>query len=71
MMQGLAMGIAGNTSLPVNSLRNVSGALAFRGGGSRGGSTVININAGLGTDSYELGRVVSAALKKYSGVSGG
>jgi hypothetical protein len=31
----------------------------------------VNINAGLGTDPYELGRVVNSALKKYNSISAG
>jgi hypothetical protein len=38
-------------------------------GTSRGGVNV-TINAGLGTDPYELGRAVRAALNKYDGVNG-
>lgn len=39
-------------------------------GGGLGGGIVVNINAGLGTDPYELGRVVSQALSKYEGING-
>lgn len=74
IVQGLALGIGGNTGLATNSLDRLSGAMDFRapsfsGVGAGRQPVSITINAGLGTDPYELGRVVSAALKKYSGVS--
>jgi hypothetical protein len=35
-----------------------------------GGGVNITINAGIGTDSIELGRTVKQALDKYAGVNG-
>jgi len=74
IVQGLALGIGGNASLATGSLNRLSGAMDFRapsftGTGAGRQPVSITINAGLGTDPYELGRVVSSALKKYSGVS--
>ena len=46
------------------------GPAQLSGGGSYGNGMVININAGLGTDPYELGRVVQQALNKYESING-
>jgi hypothetical protein len=37
-----------------------------------GGGTVINltVNAGMGTDPYEMGRIIVDSVKKYERVSG-
>lgn len=75
IVQGLALGINNNAALATGSMNTLTGAMSFRtpsfaGAGSRQPINV-TINAGLGTDPYELGRVVNAALKKYSGVNAG
>ena len=49
-----------NSNFAVPSLNSSSAGLA---------PITVTINAGLGTDPYELGRVVSSALKKYGSVS--
>jgi len=72
LMQGLSRGINQNAGLAVKSLSglNIEPSFAF-GSSSRGSiNNYVTINAGVGTDPYELGRVVSAALDKYSGVNG-
>lgn len=73
LMEGLATGIDKAQSLANGAMTNVSTGLtlapSFAGSGSRAGVN-ININAGLGTDPYELGRAVRAALNKYDGVNG-
>lgn len=46
------------------------GPAQLAGGGGFGGGIVVNINAGLGTDPYELGRVVQQALHKYESING-
>jgi phage-related protein len=46
------------------------GPAQLSGGGYAGSGIVININAGLGTDPYELGRVVQQALHKYESING-
>lgn len=73
LVQGLAVGIDKAQSLADGAMTNLSNGLtltpSFAGAGSRGG-VVVNINAGLGTDPYELGRAVRAALNKYDGVNG-
>ena len=65
-MQGLALGISGNQRLATNAL-NLPLTPSFAG---RGSNITVNINAGIGTDPYEVGRYVKAALDKYSGVNG-
>jgi hypothetical protein len=67
LMQGLALGISGNQSLATSAL-NLPLTPSF--GNARGSSITVNINAGIGTDPYEVGRYVKAALDKYSGVNG-
>jgi hypothetical protein len=66
LMQGLALGISGNQRLATNAL-NLPLTPSFAG---RGSNITVNINAGIGTDPYEVGRYVKAALDKYSGVNG-
>lgn len=68
MMQGLALGISGNTRLPQMALNGLTLTPALSGGMGR--SITVNINAGIGTDPYEVGRYVQAALDKYAGVNG-
>ncbi len=68
MMQGLAVGIRGNSRLPQMALNGLSLTPATAGGMGR--SITVNINAGIGTDPYEVGRYVQAALDKYAGVNG-
>lgn len=74
LMQGLSIGINRNTGLAMQALNglDMEPSFAFAGSASSRGSIVNNvtINAGVGTDPYELGRVVSAALDKYAGVNG-
>lgn len=80
--EGLVKGIDKTAYLAVRSVKDLGASLAIpmelSPMGSVGFSTpsasaqtiTVNISAGLGTDSYELGRVVSAALDKYAGVNG-
>lgn len=74
LMQGLSIGINRNTGLAMRALNGLDfqPSFAISGSPSSRGSVVNNvtINAGVGTDPYELGRVVSAALDKYAGVNG-
>jgi phage-related protein len=74
MMQGLAQGITKNSVLATRAIGGLSlqPDLAFAGTGSQYGAVnnYVTVNAGLGTDPYELGRVVKAALVKYEGVNG-
>jgi hypothetical protein len=75
IVQGLSNGIQGAEKLAISSMDAMSARIAspsfsFGGGGSAAGMN-ITINAGVGTDPYELGRVVKAALDKYNGVNGG
>lgn len=77
LVRGLAIGIETSKGLAVDAV----GQLAFStvGGVSipqlatatrtSSAPLTVNINAGLGTDPYELGRVVNNALKKYSSIS--
>jgi len=73
LVEGLANGINNAQSLANDSMGNLSTGLtlnpSFGSANARGG-VVVNINAGLGTDPYELGRAVRAALNKYDGVNG-
>lgn len=74
IVQGLSNGIDGAQKLAVTSMdamsaRVASPSFSFAGGGGTSGMN-ITINAGVGTDPYELGRVVKAALDKYNGVNG-
>lgn len=68
LMQGLALGIRGNAGLAVAGM----GSLKLQPPtiGSRGSGFNITINAGIGTDPYEVGRYVKSALDKYAGVNG-
>ena len=80
--EGLIKGIDKTAYLAVNSVKDLGKSLQIPmelsplGGignaiPSASAQTItVNISAGLGTDSYELGRVVSAALDKYAGVNG-
>ena len=81
LVEGLAIGIEKSKSLAGAAIDDLSdvvnkpiGSLSYAGGvaGTSRGSmnNYITINAGVGTDPYELGRVVRAALKKYDGVNG-
>lgn len=74
MIQGLANGIDVSKKIAVASMDNMSNSLQLSssmGSGYASASPVnITINAGLGTDPYELGRVVTAAINKYQGVNG-
>jgi methyl-accepting chemotaxis protein len=81
LTEGLIKGIDKTAYLAVNSVKDLGkslqipmelspvGGLGYATTSSAQPITV-NITAGLGTDSYELGRVVSAALEKYAGVNG-
>jgi len=81
LTEGLVKGIDKTAYLAVNSVKDLGkslqvpmelspvGGLGYATTASAQPITV-NITAGLGTDSYELGRVVSAALEKYAGVNG-
>ena len=68
LMQGLAMGIRGNAGLAVAGMGSLK--LQPPTVGSRGSGVNITINAGIGTDPYEVGRYVKSALDKYAGVNG-
>lgn len=70
IVEGLALGIEGAQRLAEDSMINLSSGLSLTPsfGTSRGIN--VTINAGLGTDPYELGRVVKAAMDKYTGVNG-
>lgn len=86
IVQGLAIGIDKTAGLAKKAANDVSeimtapfnqnlfaGSIAFPNmptQSSRGNNITVNINAGLGTDPYELGRVVKSALDKYQGVNG-
>jgi hypothetical protein len=80
VVEGLVMGIDKNAYQAVSSVKDLGNNLsmdpmtfsgsAYSAGASKAQTINVTINAGLGTDSYELGRVVSAALDKYSGVNG-
>jgi hypothetical protein len=75
IVKGLAIGMnptgikRAASSLAMGTMSGF-GPAQLAGGGGFGGGIVVNINAGLGTDSYELGRVVSQALSKYEGING-
>lgn len=80
--EGLIDGIDKTAYLAVRSVKDLGASLAIpmelspmgRVGFSAPSASpqpfTVNITAGLGTDPYELGRVVSAALEKYAGVNG-
>ena len=68
LMQGLAQGIRGNAGLAVAGMGSIK--LQPPTVGSRGSGFNITINAGIGTDPYEVGRYVKSALDKYAGVNG-
>ena len=77
----LANGIKQTSNLAKNAALRVSDSIidpfqtqiAYAGGiplNNRNNQVSVTINAGLGTDPYELGRAVRAALDKYDGVNG-
>lgn len=80
--EGLVKGIDKTAYLAVNSVKKLGaslsmpmelspmGSVGFATPSASAQTITVNISAGLGTDSYELGRVVSAALDKYAGVNG-
>lgn len=75
LIQGLANGISTAENLALSSMNAVTARLSspslnFAGSMTGGSPINVTINAGVGTDPYELGRVVSAALDKYQGVNG-
>jgi len=81
LMEGLAIGIKQTSNLAKNAALRVSDSIidpfqtqiAYAGGiplNNRNNQVSVTINAGLGTDPYELGRAVRAALDKYDGVNG-
>jgi hypothetical protein len=73
IVQGLSNGIDGAQQLAASSMDSLSARIAspsFSFAGAGGAGINVTINAGVGTDPYELGRVVSAALDKYQGVNG-
>lgn len=73
IVKGLSNGITGTMGAARMATQNLANAttsgfqprLAGAGGGVN-----ITINAGIGTDSIELGRTVKQALDKYAGVNG-
>lgn len=75
IVRGLAIGMdpkgirSASTGLAMGAVSGFGPAQLAGTGGMRGG-IVVNINAGLGTDPYELGRVVSQALNKYESING-
>lgn len=77
IVEGLGLGINKNVGIGTKAVRNLSGAVIKAYDvptlkGSVGGGTApvqITINAGVGTDPYELGRTVTKALNKYSNIS--
>jgi len=72
LVEGLALGIQGAQRLADQAMVDLNSNLVLSPsyGNSRGNGVNITINAGLGTDPYELGRVVKAAMDKYTGVNG-
>lgn len=71
IVEGLSNGIDGAQKLAAESMAGLSGGLTLAPSTGTGrGAVNITINAGLGTDAYELGRAVRAALNKYDGVNG-
>jgi hypothetical protein len=80
IVEGLAIGIEKSKALAQEAIGVISDTISspfttsdFAYAGGRSGKAVNNyvtINAGVGTDPYELGRVVKAALDKYTGVNG-
>ena len=68
LMEGLGLGITNNQGLAVAGM-NMNLKPSFSG--ARGSANnYITINAGIGTDPYEVGRYVKSALDKYAGVNG-
>lgn len=73
LVEGLSNGIDAAQNLAIGSIDSLSSGLTLNptpGFSSGRGAVTVNINAGLGTDPYELGRAVRAALNKYDGVNG-
>ncbi|NBW28569.1 MAG: hypothetical protein EBR38_08385 [Flavobacteriaceae bacterium] len=74
LMEGLSNGIDNSKKLAVASLKDVNASLQMSSISNKRSPAAagmnITINAGLGTDPYELGRAVRAALNKYDGVNG-
>lgn len=76
LMQGLANGIDDSVRLANTAMVQASATITNPFSGpmltapTRGNNINVTINAGLGTDAYELGRTVQAALDKYQGVNG-
>lgn len=80
LVEGLSDGITKSSGLAGKAISNLadivnqpmtSPGFAFAGGTAGRGNTInVTINAGLGTDPYELGRAVDAALNKYKSVNG-
>ena len=73
IVKGLSNGITGTMGAARMATQNLANATTsgfqpqFAGAG---GGVNITINAGIGTDSIELGRTVKQALDKYAGVNG-
>lgn len=75
IVAGLAQGMDATLNVARNASMNLAntaiGGFNAQPVAATGGSVInVTINAGLGTDSYELGRVVSQALTKYQGING-
>ena len=68
LMQGLALGIRGNAGLAVAGMGSLK--LQPNIARARGSAINVTINAGIGSDPYEVGRYVKSALDKYAGVNG-
>ena len=81
IVEGLAVGIERSADLAkqateglgldtISAFGNTGIPQLSAGQGRQVAPLTVNINAGLGTDPYELGRVVDSALRKYTSVSG-
>jgi len=55
-----------------NSDLSMTGRSSSSSGSGSGSGTIINltVNAGMGTDPYEMGRIIVDSVKKYERVSG-
>lgn len=80
IVEGLAIGINRNAELAkratlglgldtIGTFGNVATTPTLATAAPAGNQIVVNINAGVGTDPYALGRAVSSAVNKYSRVS--